>query len=100
MRSLDETAARIRTAIETECFREAQNLLDEYAAGVEAVWQELTPEQRRASRLPQEALSLVQWAHQAVSVARIHSSRHLDRLTGALAYYDRDEHRQSWQTEV
>ena len=99
MWSRDGIAASFKMAIEVENFREAQRLLAEYVATVQAVWEALSPEMRRTSRVPQEANELLGWARQAVTVSRWHHGRHLNSLSSALAYYDSPK-TGSWQVDA
>ena len=79
------TAGRLRAAVSTGAFREAETLLDTYRAEVEASWHAASsPEQRAA--IHAEVTALLRWARNATLASRSHTHAKIIQLSRRRAY--------------
>jgi len=90
--SSDALAVRLRQAIESEHYEEAQTLLTEYSV---CVARECESGGDRPA--PDQVMELMQWAHRAVSAARAHASDQFQLLSDSRVYTTPNPDRKTWQ---
>jgi hypothetical protein len=94
-----ETAARLRKAITSGAYDDAQSALAEYSAQVDAIVAARPPDEPPPLDLVREAHLLARWALRMVRVARGQARLQSDQASAALGYRDPAPPTQSWNID-
>jgi hypothetical protein len=90
-----QTAERLRRALSSEVYGEAQIALGDYRRAIEtAVAQGVSP-----AELAQEADELMQWALRVVRAARAQTHDQLEQISGVLRYRPPAPQVQTWKLD-
>ena len=76
---------RLRSAVATGAFSEAEQLLNEFCRQAESDWRAASSRQER-TRLEAEVTGLMRWARQVVTAQRSHAQRRLILISSQRAY--------------
>lgn len=83
-------ARDLRSAVATGDHAAAALLVPRYGQALQAAWESFSPQERRASPLPQQARELLEWARSVAIIQRALSAEQLAVLQKAGRYYAPD----------
>ena len=83
---VEEAGERLRHAVETGSYTEAQGRLSDYAREVNAALAAAGPNDLHAAETLGSVLKLLRWADRAVRAGRAHAAGHLARVAAARPY--------------
>ncbi len=86
METLADLAARLRAAVTSEAYAEAERLVPTYCALLDREFRSHPPSASQARRVAEEAKDLYQWLLRSVIVDRAHCALELQRLGNLAAY--------------
>lgn len=94
-----ETAERLRKALTSQAYDDAQAALDDYRRLVEAAVAAHPAGAQPPTELEQEVDELMQWALRVVRVARAQTRDQLDQVSAALGYFSPAPRTQAWKMD-
>jgi hypothetical protein len=94
-----ETAERLRKALTSQAYDDAQAALDDYQQLVEAAVAAHPAGAQPPTDLTQEVDELMQWALRVVRVARAQTRDQLDQVSAALRYFSPASPNQAWKMD-
>jgi hypothetical protein len=95
--TLRETAERLRKALTSHAYDDAQAALDDYRQLVEAAVAAHPVGAPPPAELTQEVEDLMQWSLRVARVTRAQTRDQLDQVSAALGYFCADPHTQTWK---
>lgn len=90
MQTLADVAARLRAAVTSQAYAEAESLVPVYCALLECEFRSQPPSSTQARRIAQEARDLYQWLARTVLADRAHCATELRQLANLSAYLQPD----------
>lgn len=96
---LQETAQRLRKALTSQAYDDAQTALDDYRQLLDAAVAAHPAGAQAPTELAQEVDELMQWALRVVRVARAQTRDQLDQVSAALRYFSPAPHTQTWKVD-
>jgi hypothetical protein len=94
-----ETAERLRKALTSHSYDNAQAALDDYRQLVEAAVAAHPPGAPPPAELAQEVDDLMQWSLRVVRVTRAQTRDQLDQVSAALRYFSPAPPTQTWKMD-
>lgn len=94
-----ETVERLRQAVASEAYEDAQTALANYRRLVDAAVADWPPDGPRPDELRREAGELMQWLLQVARAGRAQISYELDQVSAVLHYLQRARQAPVWQAE-
>ena len=95
-----QTAERLRKALTSQAYDDAQAALDDYRRLVEAaVAAHAAAGAHPPTELEQEVAELMQWALRVVRVARAQTRDQLQQVSAALSYFSPAPRNQAWKMD-
>jgi hypothetical protein len=94
-----ETAERLRKALTSQAYADAQAALDNYQELVEAAVAAHPAGAPPPAELAREVDELMQWALRVVRVARAQTRDQLDQVSATLRYFAPAPHIQTWKMD-
>jgi hypothetical protein len=88
MPTLADLSSRLREAVASQAYAEAQLLVPEYCALLGSEFRSHHPSSAQARRIAEEAQDLYQWLARAVTVDRAHCAAELQQLARTSAYLE------------
>ena len=95
-----ETAERLRKALTSHAYDDAQAALDDYRQLVEAAVAAHAAGAHPPTELAQEVDELMQWALRVVRVARAQTRDQLDQVAAALNYFSPASPSRAWKMDA
>jgi hypothetical protein len=92
-----ETADRLRKALTSRAYDDAQAALDDYRRLVEAAVAAHPAGADASAELAQEVDELMQWSLRVVRVTSAQTRDQLDQVSAALGYFSPVPHAQTWK---
>lgn len=86
MPALADVAARLRAAVASQAYAEAESLVPLYCALLECEFRSQPPSSAQARRVAEDARDLYQWLARTVIVDRAHCATELRQLANLSAY--------------
>jgi phosphoribosyl-ATP pyrophosphohydrolase len=94
-----ETAERLRKALTSQAYDDAQAALDDYRKLVETAVATHAAGAQPPTELAQEVDDLMQWSLRVVRVARAQTRDQLEQVSAALRYFSPAPHVQTWKVD-
>jgi LPS O-antigen subunit length determinant protein (WzzB/FepE family) len=94
-----KTAERLRMALASHAYDDAQAALDNYRELVEAAVAAHPAGAPPPAELAREVNDLIEWALRVVRVARAQTRDQLDQVSAALRYFAPASHVQTWKMD-
>jgi len=94
-----ETAERVRKALTSQAYDDAQAALDEYRLLVDAAVAAHPAGAEPPAELAREVHELMQWSLRLVRVARAQTRDQLEQVSAVLRYFSQAPPRQTWKID-
>lgn len=94
-----ETVERLRQAVASEAYEDAQTALADYRRLVDAAVAGWPPDGPPPAKLAREAGELMQWLLQVTRAGRAQTSHQIDQVSTVLHYLHQARQAPAWQAE-